>query len=274
MKIFVLTKRNIMTAALCLILVVSIGVVSIFGLSKAEEAAQSERIIPIYNVDCGDKKVVSISFDAAWGNEQTNDLLKILEEKNVTSTFFLVGDWVEKYPESVKAIAQAGHDIGNHSSTHPKMTELSRDCMVEEIENCNSLIENLTGKEVTLFRPPYGDYNNTVVETVNSCGMYCIQWDVDSLDWKDPSAQEMVERIKSKICPGSIILMHNGATNTPEALPLIIDAVREMGYEFVPISELLLKCDYTTDHKGTMIPAETEASTESSANADTTKEST
>ena len=167
----------------------------------------------------------------------------------------------------------AGHDIGNHSSTHPKMTELSRDKMMEEIENCNSLIKNLTGKEVTLFRPPYGDYNNSVVETVNSCGMYCVQWDVDSLDWKDPTAQDMVDRIKSKICPGSIILMHNGATNTPEALPMIIDAVREMGYEFVPISELLLKCDYTTDHKGTMIPAETEEKTESTT-AETTKETT
>lgn len=270
MKIFVLTKRNMMTAALCMILVIAIGAVSIFGLSKTKETAQSDRIIPIYNVDCGGKKVVSISFDAAWGNEQTDTLLKILDEKNVTSTFFLVGDWVEKYPDSVKAIAEAGHDIGNHSSTHPKMTELSRDGMMEEIENCNSLIKNLTGKEVTLFRPPYGDYNNSVVETVNSCGMYCIQWDVDSLDWKDPTAQDMVERIKSKICPGSIILMHNGATNTPEALPLIIDAVREMGYEFVPISELLLKCDYTTDHKGTMIPAETE----STSGVDTTKEST
>lgn len=273
MKIFVLTKRNIITAAICLILAVSVGAVSILGLTKTQETAESERIIPIYNVDCGDKKVVSISFDAAWGNEQTEDLLNILDGKNVKATFFLVGDWVEKYPESVKEIAAAGHDIGNHSSTHPKMTELSRDKMMEEIENCNSLIKNLTGKEVTLFRPPYGDYNNSVVETVNSCGMYCVQWDVDSLDWKDPTAQDMVDRIKSKICPGSIILMHNGATNTPEALPMIIDAVREMGYEFVPISELLLKCDYTTDHKGTMIPAETEEKTESTT-AETTKETT
>lgn len=274
MKIFVLTKRNIIRAAICLVLVVSVVLISFLGLSKTQEAAENERIIPIYNVDCGDKKVVSISFDAAWGNEQTDTLLEILEEKDVSATFFLVGDWVEKYPDSVKAIAQAGHDVGNHSSTHPKMTELSRDSMREEIENCNEKIEGLIGRKVTLFRPPYGDYNNSVVETVNSCGMYCIQWDVDSLDWKDPTPQQMVEKIKSKICPGSIILMHNGAANTPEALPMIIDAVREMGYEFVPISQLLLKCDYTTDHKGTMIPAETQAKTESTTNTETTEEST
>ena len=99
---------------------------------------------------------------------------------------------------------------------------------------------------------PYGDYDNAVVKTAKKCGYYTIQWDVDSLDWKDPTPAEMVERITSKLTSGSIILMHNGAKNTPEALPQIIDAVRAQGYEFVPISEIILQGNYTTDHEGRM----------------------
>lgn len=225
--------------------------ITIRTASKAITTATEPRDIPIYCVETEEKKV-AISFDAAWGNEQTETLLKILEEKGVKSTFFLVGEWVEKYPESVKLIAEKGHDVENHSSTHAYMTKLSTEDMIKEITACNEKIEELTGKAPTLFRPPYGDYNNEVVRAVKGAGMYCVQWDIDSLDWKDPTPQQMVERITAKLTPGSIILMHNGAKNTPEALPMIIDAVRAQGYEFVPISEILLEGDYTTDHEGRM----------------------
>ncbi len=251
MKIYTLTRRGLLLLLVCLLLAASVIAIVATTTTRAIETATTPRDIPIYCVET-EKKQVAISFDAAWGNEQTETLLQILKDKKVSATFFLVGEWVDKYPDSVKAIAAAGHDVGNHSDTHAHMTQISDSEKTAEVKNCNEKIKALTGTLPTLFRPPYGDYNNEVVKAVKNENMYCVQWDVDSLDWKDPSASDMVERIKSKIKNGSIILMHNGAKNTPEALPLIIDAVREMGYEFVPISKLLPKGEYTTDHEGRM----------------------
>ena len=180
----------------------------------------------------------------------------ILDKYNVKTTFFLVGDWVEKYPESVKEISKRGHDVGNHSNTHPHMTQMSVDDMNMQIQTCNEKIKALTGKCPTLFRAPYGDYNNDVVKTVKANNMYCVQWDVDSLDWKDPTPNQITLNITNKLKDGSIILMHNGATNTPEALPMVIEAIKAQGYEIVPISQILLKGNYTTDVQGKMLPAQ------------------
>ncbi len=252
MKVFILTRKRLAVIGAALALLLCVGIFRIAGVDNAVAASANERRIPIYSVDTSDKKV-SISFDAAWGNEQTKTLLETLEKYKVKSTFFLVGDWVRKYPDDVKAIAKAGHDVGNHSNTHPYMTQISMDKMREEIETCSTEIEKLTGKKPTLFRPPYGDYDNNVVDTVNGLGMYCVQWDVDSLDWKGLSAEEMCSRIKGNIQSGSIVLMHNGGENTPSALPMIIEAIQELGYEIVPISELLPNGDYMTDHTGKMI---------------------
>ena len=251
MSIFILSKKSLIKIGLCsLMLVLSLAMIAGI-MPKAENVDAQERKIPIYCVD-QDKKLVSISFDAAWGNEQTDTLLQILDKYNVKTTFFLVGMWVDKYPESVKKISDAGHDIGNHSNKHDHMSQMSIAKIEEDTKANNEKIKAITGKDVTLYRPPYGDYNNAVVEAVNNCNMYCVQWDVDSLDWKDPTPQQMVDRIKSNIGSGSIILMHNGAKNTPEALPMIIEAIRAEGYEIVPISKLLLKGDYATDHEGRM----------------------
>lgn len=251
MKVITFTKKSLLSLFVCVLVCACIANVVISTTVKAVQTVSSEKDIPIYCVDREDK-VVSISFDAAWGNEQTNTLLDILDEYKVKSTFFLVGEWVDKYPDSVKEIAKRGHDVGNHSDTHAHMTQQSTDEQMKEISSCNEKIKALTGTSPTLFRPPYGDYDNSVVASVKNSNMYCVQWDVDSLDWKDPTPQQMVERITSKLTSGSIILMHNGAKNTPEALPMIIDAVRAEGYEFVPISEIILEGDYTTDHEGRM----------------------
>lgn len=251
MKIFSLTKKEILTAMGAFLIAAT--AISIGGatVSKAVTTANEPRDIPVYSVETDEKKV-AISFDAAWGNEQTSELLDILDRYDVKATFFLVGQWVDNFPDSVKEISKKGHDVENHSNTHAHMPELSLEGMTEEIVSCNDKIKALTGKCPTLFRPPYGDYNNNVVGAVKTQNMYCIQWDVDSLDWKNPTPQEMVDKITSKLQNGSIILMHNGAKNTPEALPQIIDAVRAQGYEFVPISELILDGNYTTDHEGRM----------------------
>lgn len=254
MKLMILTKNKLIVMGCCAVLAVITLIVSLGSYGRAIEASTSERKIPIYSVE-KEEKVVSLSFDAAWGNEQTSTLLDILEKYNIKSTFFLVGDWVDKYPDDVKAIYDAGHDVGNHSDTHAHLPQLDNNGILTELQECNNKIEAITGECPSLFRPPYGDYNNAVVETTNSIDMYCVQWNIDSLDWKDPTPEEMVSRIKKNLCPGSIILMHNGATNTPEALPMIIEMIIDEGYEIVPISEILLKGDYQTDVNGMMIKA-------------------
>ena len=165
MHYLILTKRKIMIFSLCFVLGLFTLLVSFNGISSVVSASNTEKKIPIYCVDKKEKKI-SISFDAAWGNEQTQELLDILSKYNVKTTFFLVGSWVDKYPESVKAISDAGHDVGNHSNTHPHMTKLSKEKEKEEISLCNEKIYKITNKKPTLFRPPYGDYNNSVVESV------------------------------------------------------------------------------------------------------------
>lgn len=199
-----------------------------------------------------------------WGNEDTQQLIDILGKYNVKATFFVVGDWVDKYPESVKALHDAGHEVMNHSNSHAHMSQLSSEAIVADVEACNDKIEAVTGVRPTLIRPPYGEYDNNVITSIRSIGMEPIQWDVDSLDWKDLPAGEITERVVSRVQPGSIVLFHNAALHTPEALPAILETLLQEGYTFVPISELILpgeyNVDYTIDHTGRQLPAQPSSS--------------
>lgn len=253
-------KRLFIGVAIIIALIAAIVFLSVGQPAQAVSASQ--RKLPIYCTKQEEKKI-SISFDAAWGAEDTDLLIEILGKYNVKVTFFVVGEWVDKYPEEVKKLHDAGHEVQNHSSTHPHMTNLSKSDMVKEIEGCNSKIEAITGVRPTLLRPPYGDYNNAVVEAVESCSMYTIQWDVDSLDWKGISAADITKRVTSKVRAGSIVLFHNAAENTPEALPSILEQLLADGYTFVPISQLIYKSDYTIDTQGMQIPNSSPASSES-----------
>jgi len=212
----------------------------------------TQRVLPIYSVE-RDNKAIALSFDAAWGNEDTQQLIDILNEYNVKATFFLVGDWVDRYPESVKQLYDAGMEIGNHSNDHAHFTKLDADGIVSNVQTCNDKIQAITGTAPTLFRCPYGEYDDHVVSAVNSMGMSVIQWDVDSLDWKDLSAEEIYQRVTSKAAPGSICLFHNAALHTPEALPSIIEYLLSEGFDIVPISQLIYTDNYTIDHTGRQI---------------------
>ncbi|MDD5900396.1 MAG: polysaccharide deacetylase family protein [Lachnospiraceae bacterium] len=207
--------------------------------------------LPIYCVDTDEKKV-ALSFDAAWGNEDTANLLEILKRNDVRVTFFMTGEWMGKYPDDVKAILAAGHDLGNHSENHKQMSKLSAEQCRTELQKAHDRIKELTGVEMNLFRPPYGDYNNTLIEVTNDMGYHCVQWDVDSLDWKDYGADAIVNKVLNHkhLGNGSIILMHNGAKYTPEALEAVILGLKEKGYTLVPISELIYKENYEMDHEG------------------------
>lgn len=229
------------------------GVCRYFGLGETAEASLATKALPIYSVQ-RDNKCVSLTFDAAWGNEDTQQLIDILGEYDVRATFFVVGDWVDKYPESVKALADAGHEIMTHSDDHAHFSHLTSEEIVSNINTSCDKIEAITGIRPTLFRPPYGEYDDHVIETMNGMGMYTIQWSVDSLDWKDLSASEIYERVTGKIAAGDIVLFHNAAKHTPEALPDIIAYLVGEGYAIVPVSELLLEGDYELDHTGRMYP--------------------
>ena len=252
MRFIVLTRRKLAILFSCVLIGAFSLIVATSTADQVVATVSEPREIPIYCVNT-QEKVCALSFDAAWGNEQTNLLLDILDEYDVKSTFFLVRQWVDNYPDDVKEIAARGHDVGNHSATHPHMASLSSEEQLKEISDCNTAIEELTGSRPALFRAPYGEYDNKLVQNLRDNGMYCVQWNIDSLDWKDPSPDEMVKRIREKLCPGSIILMHNGAKNTPDALPKIIEMIQSEGYTIVPISELLPEGDYYTDHEGKMI---------------------
>ena len=193
-----------------------------------------------------------------WGNEDTQTLIDIFDKYNVKVTFFVVGEWVDKYPESVKALADAGHEVMGHSNDHAHFNTLSADQIVEDINTCNDKIEKITGKRPTLFRPPFGEYDDHVITTVRGMGIEPIQWDVDSLDWKDYDAATITQRVTSSVGPGSIVLFHNAALHTPEALPDILEYLLGEGYEIVPISQLILDgeygTDYTIDHTGRQCP--------------------
>lgn len=217
-------------------------------------ASAATRQLPIYCVQ-RDQKMAALSFDAAWGNEDTQQLIDILAKYNVKVTFFVVGDWVDKYPESVKALHDAGHEVMGHSNHHDHFNALSADQIVADINACNDKIEAVTGVRPTLFRPPYGEYDDHVITAVRSMGIEPIQWDVDSLDWKDLSAADITKRVTGKVQPGSIVLFHNAAKHTPEALPAVLESLIGQGYTLVPISQIILQGEYTIDHTGRQCPA-------------------
>ena len=235
----------------------------VFLLSPAAErvsffaSANLERKLPIYCVQTDEPKV-SVSFDAAWGADDTDELLRILKENNVKATFFLCGYWVEKYPDEVKKIAEAGHDLGNHSATHPHMSQLTAEQITDELQKCHQNVKDLTGIEMDLFRPPFGEYDNEVIETAAANGYHTIQWDIDSLDWKEQGAQAEINQVLNHkhLGNGSIILFHNDAKYTPKVLDTILKGLKEKGYEIVPVSELIHRGEYKMDHEGRQISLE------------------
>ena len=245
MRFLILTKKHILMIG-CAVLAVIIG-----AAVSVNAFAKSERLLPIYCVETTEKKV-ALTFDAAWGADDTDTLISVLKKYNATATFFVVGEWVDKYPNEVKKLSDAGFDVMNHSARHPYMTNLNEDGMKEQLKVCNDKIAAITGKAPTLFRPPYGDYDNKVISTVESVGMKTIQWDVDSLDWKDTATVDsIVTRVTGRVKPGSIVLFHNDADHTPEALPIILEKLTADGYAFVKVADLIYKDNYEILHDGT-----------------------
>ena len=239
---------------LCTLLLLAVVVSNIPAIMSVNSRV-GNRELPIYCVQT-DKKQIALSFDAAWGNEDTQKILEILKKHDIKVTFFMTGGWVESYPDDVKSIYEAGHDLGNHSEHHKDMPTLSDNQQTEELMKVHNKVKDLTGYEMFLFRPPYGSYNNNLILNAKKIGYYTIQWDVDSLDWKNYGVDSIIKTVTQHkhLGNGSIILCHNGAQYTAEALDTLITTLQNAGYEFVPISELIIKDNYHMDHEGRQIP--------------------
>ncbi len=246
---FLVVKKSKIIIALILLAVIITGVVLTVEGIQVVSANAAKKQIPIYAVDTDSNKV-AISFDAAWGGDKTKGILDLLDTYQVKATFFLVGFWIDKYPELVKEISDRGHLIGNHSTNHPHFNKLSGQEMQLEISSTNKKIKDIIGQDAKYFRAPYGEYNNQLINVVTEMNMQCIQWDVDSLDWKGISGKEIAERILSKAKSGSIILCHNNSDHILDALPLVLLGIKNKGLTLVRMDELVIESNFYIDNSG------------------------
>lgn len=249
MNLFIYIKRRklaVLCSGICLVLAAVIAMQEIAAVT----AANTNHLVPICRVQTEEKKI-AISFDTDSGDSETKKLADILRAYHVKASFFVVGAWAEKHPDSVQMLVQDGHEICNHSNTHPHMPKLSVGEMRAQIFGCNKIIEKITGSVPVLFRAPYDDYSSQLIETAQSVPMYCIKWNIDSYDWKNASPKEIVKSVTSQAAPGSILLFHNGSLNTATALPEILSILQTRGYSIVPVSQLILTENYTVDETGT-----------------------
>lgn len=246
MKIFVLDKYK---AAL---IACALTASAAFFISCLTPSASSERLLPIYSVET-DEKAVAITFDCAWTSEDLPSICDTLSQYGCKATFFTVGTWAEKYPDSVKMLSEKGHEIAGHSYNHAHYNALSESELITDMAKCDAVIKNITGKNIPLFRAPYGEYNNIVVKAASDSGRYLIQWDSDSLDWKDLSESEIVERVMTRVKNGSIILLHNGTKNTASALPNLLESLKKEGYTFKSVGELIYYDNYEINSDGRQI---------------------
>jgi len=215
-------------------------------------ASTGEKLLPIYNVHTNEKKV-AFTMNCAWTADDIDSILNILAENNTKITFFMVGDWIDKYPEEVKKIHEAGHEIASHSNTHPHVNNLSYEENIDEIEKSNDKIERITGVRTKIYRAPYGEYNDTVIKAANDNGYYTIQWNLDTLDYTGLTGEEMWNRLNGKIKGGDIILSHNGTKHTADSLNMLIKNIKDKGFEIVKVSDLIFKENYTINANGTQI---------------------
>lgn len=237
------------------LLALTIYLLGFFSASYYWNAQVStSRRVPIYAVETEEKRV-AITLDGVWGADLTPQLLELFATHDLSITFFFGGYWLEEYPHVAETIFKAGHEIGNHTLTHPHLSKLTAHEIREELLKTEELIIEITGTKPRFFRPPFGDYNNRVLDVAEELGYQTIQWSIDSLDWRDPGPDVIVHQIKDQVFSGAIILMHNNAPDTPEALKTLIPYLLEEGYQLVPLSQLVLEDNYYIEsHSGLQRP--------------------
>lgn len=253
MKAVTFTKKQLKRAAAVAAFGVAAAAAAITLVATSVGSRAEKRLLPIYSTECADKKI-AVTFDVAWENSNTDELISILKDNDAKATFFVTGDWCDRCPEDVKKLYDAGHAIENHSDQHPHVLGANVNELIADTRECSRKIKMLTGEEPTLYRAPYGEFDDSLITTLDGMGMKVIQWDVDSVDWKKPSAAEIKKKVLKSTKPGSILLFHNDLENTTEALPEILSELKSQGYKFVTVNELIYKDNYTIDANGTQKP--------------------
>lgn len=251
MKIGVVTKKTILFFGICLAFAAGILYYTLdtVQLARSIQTASRPRELPIYSVATNDK-IAAIGINCAWDDSGLDGLLAMLEKRQVKATFFMVGDWCEKYPDAAKKIAQAGHEIGSHSHTHPDMTTLGKEQILSQLAQSKTVIDQTCGTDITLFRPPSGAYNDLSIATAREAGWEVIQWSNDSLDWKGLSVDEISARVTGQAAPGDIMLFHLGKENMAPALERVVDTLSADGYRFLTVGEMVYPEPYQIDHTG------------------------
>lgn len=252
MVVYTMTKKQVLRIVSMVLVGIIALAIAIFAVLNAVTASAEAVKLPIYCVDRGDNKI-AITFDCAWGNSNTDELLKILEDANAKATFFVTGEFCDNYPEDVKKFYDAGHSVQNHSDAHPHVEGMNINDLIEDTRECSRKIKMITGEEPTLYRAPYGEYDNTVMTTIEGMGLKVIQWSVDSIDWEDPDAYTILSRTTTKTESGSILLFHNDLDNTTEALPSVLTELLQQGFEFVCVEDMIYYEDYYIDNSGKQI---------------------
>ena len=247
---FIVVKRSKLILAVILIAVlVLVAVLTYGGIALTDAASARKKLLPIYGVERGDG-AVALTFDAAWGSDKTEKILDLLDEYGAKATFFLTGFWVDDNEDLVKEIASRGHTVANHSENHPHMNGLSVEEKRAEITSVGERIERLTGEKPTFFRAPFGEYDDSLLTLTDRLGVTCIQWTVDSLDWKGLSGGQIADRVLSKVKSGDIVLCHNNSDHVLEALPLLLLGIRNKGLHTATMEELVYFEDYYIDNNG------------------------
>ncbi|WP_125152767.1 polysaccharide deacetylase family sporulation protein PdaB [Clostridium rectalis] len=244
-------KRGVLKKVIFSIFLLAVSAASAIFF-KNKPVFNINRKLPIYCVETKEKKV-AITFDTNWGKSNLKEILDVMDKHKVKATFFLIGNWIDDYPDETKEIYKRGHELGNHSNAHPDMIGVSKERIINEISITDAKIMKITGKTSKLFRCPSGSYNDHVIDTVNSSGHYCIQWDVDSIDWKAEGADKEYDRVIKKVKPGSIILFHNDGKYTANNLPKIIEYLKHQGFEFVKVGDLIYKDNFYIDNSGKQV---------------------
>lgn len=248
---FFVLKRNKLIVIIIALVMIAISV-SIFSVYAIETDALAKRLVPIYSVETTENKV-ALTFDCAWGADKTRSIMDAIENAGYKCTFFVTGFWVDANGELVKEIVSRGHQIGNHSDNHPHMGKASDQTVRSEIDNVNSKIEALVGEKPSCFRAPFGEYDNKLLNTLSTRNMLCIQWSIDSLDWKGITGSEIAKRVINRLKSGDIVLFHNNSDHILDALPLVLSAIKNKGLNAVRVDELVYFANYVINAEGKQI---------------------
>lgn len=246
------SRKKLLRTIIIVLAALTVAAIIFMSVAKGFKVAAEEKKVPIYAVSRADNRI-ALTFDCAWGNSNTDLLLSLLKEAGAPATFFVTGEFCDKYPEDVKKIHDAGHEIGNHSDVHPHVEGININDLISDTRECSRKIKMITGSEPKIYRAPYGEYDDNVVSTIEGMGLKMIQWSVDSIDWQEPDADTITERVVSKTESGSILLFHNDLENTSQALPDVLVKLKQKGFTFSKVSDLVYYDSYHIDGRGVQI---------------------